>query len=211
MGFPILVRCHLYIESGPRLSVDIVFLISRSFPARERISTTLGCFKNYVSFSCKLPNFFMNAVWHRKSTRKMLAIFVYVWSLMAMINFDIFEGYGKYMKNRICCTDFRPPGKPFKPLLTFFAAKNFFPNFCKNSLFSLLFRWPLNCPKMPFSELIFAKNFPGEEPRTPTVAWGTLPHPPHTARHGTSHHLLHIVPHKKILKKWKSLKIQISV
>ena len=65
-------------------------------------------------------------------------------------------------------------------------------------------------PKMPFLELIFAKNFPGEDPGPPLVALGAFPHPLHTARRGTSHHFAPSCSTYKFSRKRKSLKMQIS-
>ena len=80
------------------------------------------------------------------------------------------------------------PGKPFKPFLTFFLeAKTVFSQFLWKAFFSLFFLSGLyNCPKMPFSELMFAKNSWGRTPRPPPVEGKILPYPPHIRHWGAS-------------------------
>ena len=108
------------------------------------------------------------------------------------------------------------PGKTFKPFLTFFLeAKNFFSQFLWKAFFSLFFLSGLyNCPKMPFSGLMFAKNSWGRTPRPPPAEGKALPYPPHIPHCGASWYdasLRAILSHTKIFRekinasKYKSL------
>ena len=69
------------------------------------------------------------------------------------------------------------PGKPFKPFLTFSERKTFFLPISVKRRFSLFSCGLQNCPKMHFSELIFAKHFLGEVPQTPTCGIESPPIP----------------------------------
>ena len=79
------------------------------------------------------------------------------------------------------------PSPPPPPGETLFRQKLFFPNFCEKPFLAFFFLGPLN-PEMPFSELIFAKNLPGEDPRTPICGMGSPPAPATYSTSRASHH-----------------------
>ena len=99
------------------------------------------------------------------------------------------------------------PGKPFIHFLTFFwRQKPFCPSFCEKPFLAFFLSALYNCPKMPFSELIFTKKIPGAEPPDPHRWKGKSCRTHHTCRigahHGTAHRFIpSCLTKKKSVKK----------